>query len=125
MAALSGLRRGQLRDADRLGAFVAGIALNVINNRLRSARGAALESLSGHEDAAVADLRAEMAHRERSAIVRHALADLSEDDRRILVLTIIRGLRSAQVAEQLGVSEEAVRARKSRALRRLKGRLAP
>ena len=125
MAAISGLRRGQLREADRLGAFVAGIARNLINNRLRSARGAALESLTGRENAAVADLRAEMSSRERAALARRALDELSADDRRILVLTLIRGLRSSEVAAQLGVSEEAVRARKSRALRRLKGRLAP
>ena len=37
MTAISAIRRGQLRDADRLGAFVAGIARNVINNRLRTA----------------------------------------------------------------------------------------
>ena len=123
MAAITALRRGQLRDVDRLGAFVAGIARNVINNRLRSAQAAPLEPLGNHEHAHVADLRDEMARRERAAVARHALDDLSADDRRILVLTLLDGWRSSQVAARLGVTEEVVRARKSRALRRLKGRL--
>ena len=123
IAAISAIRRGQPRDVDRLGAFVAGIARNVINNRLRSARGAPLEPLGGHEEAVVADLRQEVALRERAAMVRQALGDLSAEDRRILMLTVVNGLRSSQIAEQMGVSDEVVRARKSRALKRLKRKL--
>src|SRR5215212_469929 len=66
MAAITGVRRGQLREVDRLGAFVAGIARNVINNRLRSARGAELESLADHQYTAVGDLRHEVARREQA-----------------------------------------------------------
>jgi len=123
VAALTSLRRGQLRDADRLGAFVAGIARNVINKRLRNTRRAAVEPLAGNAGAAVADLREEIARRERRASVRRALDDLAPEDRRILVLTVIEGLRSSQIAQRLGLTEEAVRARKSRALKRLKARL--
>jgi RNA polymerase sigma-70 factor (ECF subfamily) len=122
MAAIAAVRRGQLREADRLGAFVAGIARNVINNRLRSTR-AGFEPLDGHEEAAVADLRDEVARRERAALLRRGLEKLTVDDRRILVLTMIDGLRTAEIAERMGVTEEVVRARKSRALKRLKGRL--
>jgi RNA polymerase sigma-70 factor (ECF subfamily) len=122
MTAITAVRRGQLREAERLGAFVAGIARNVINNRLRSARGPAFEPLTGHEDAVVADLRHEMAVRERLEMVRQALGGLAAQDRRILQMSLIDGLRASQIAEQLGVTEETVRARKSRALRRLKGR---
>jgi RNA polymerase sigma-70 factor (ECF subfamily) len=123
MAAITAVRRGHLRDDDKLGAFVAGIARNVINNRLRASRGASLESLTGHEDAAVADLRHEMAVRERASMVHRALGELSADDRRVLMLTLIEGFTALQIAERLGVTEEAIRTRKSRALRRLKGRL--
>ena len=122
MTAITAVRRGQLRDVDRLSAFVAGIARNVINNRLRTSRGA-FEPLDDHEDAAVADLRQEIAMRERAALVRHALGALSPEDRRLLELTVIEGVTSAQMAKQLGVTEEAIRTRKSRALKRLKGRL--
>ena len=123
MTAITALRRGQLRDVDRLSAFVAGVARNVINNHLRTSRGGALEPLDGHEDAVVADLRQEVAIRERAATVRQALAGLSPDDRRLLELTVIAGFTSSQIAKQLGVTEDAIRARKSRALKRLKGRL--
>lgn len=122
MTAITAVRRGQLREAERLGAFVAGIARNVINNRLRGARGPAFEPLTGHEDAVVADLRHEMAVRERLEMVRQALGALGAQDRRILQMSLIDGLRASQIAEELGVTEETVRARKSRALRRLKGR---
>ena len=122
MTAITAVRRGQLREAERLGAFVAGIARNVINNRLRGARGPAFEPLTGHEDAVVADLRHEMAVRERLEMVRQALGALAAQDRRILQMSLIDGLRASQIAEELGVTEETVRARKSRALRRLKGR---
>jgi DNA-directed RNA polymerase specialized sigma24 family protein len=43
-------------------------------------------------------------------------------DRRILAFTVVDGLKPAQVAQELGVSAEVVRARKSRALKRLAGR---
>ena len=123
MTAITALRRGQLRDVARLGAFVAGIARNVINNQLRTSRGNALEPLDGHDDAAVADPRQEVAIRERAAIVRQALGGLSPEDRRLLELTVIEGFTSPQMAKQLGVTEEVIRARKSRALKRLKERL--
>lgn len=123
MTAITAVRRGQLRDVDRLSAFVAGIARNLINNRLRMSRGTALEPLDGHEDAATADLRKEVALRERAATVRHALEELSLEDRQLLELTLIEGFSSSQMAQRLGVTEEAIRTRKSRALKRLKGRL--
>ena len=122
MTAITAVRRGQLREAERLGAFVAGLARNVINNRLRGARGPACEPLTGHENEVVADLRHELAVRDRLEMVRQALGALGAQDRRILQMSLIDGLRASQIAEELGVTEETVRARKSRALRRLKGR---
>jgi RNA polymerase sigma-70 factor (ECF subfamily) len=120
MAAITAVRRGQLRDIDRLGAFVAGIARNVINDRLRRTQGA-FEPLAGHEKAAIGDLREEVARRDRVAALRRGLEQLSAEDRRILMLTLIDGLRAAEIAAQMGVTEDVVRARKSRALKRLKG----
>ena len=71
----------------------------------------------------MADLRHEVAIRERAAAVRQALEELSPEDRRLLELTVIEGFTSSQMAKQLGVTEAAIRTRKSRALKRLKGRL--
>jgi RNA polymerase sigma-70 factor (ECF subfamily) len=123
MNAITALRRGQLRDPERLGHFVSGIARNVINNRLRSQRGPAFESIDDHEHAGAADLTEELARRQRAALVRRALDDLSAEDRRILILTLVEGLKSGQIAERLGLGEEVVRTRKSRAIKRLKARL--
>lgn len=124
IAAITALRRGQLRDTERLGAFLAGIARNIINNRLRSARGPVHEPIAEHEHpAVVVDLTHELARRERARIVRQAVASLSAEDRRILMLTLVNGLKPGQIAERLGLGEEVVRTRKSRALKRLKARL--
>jgi RNA polymerase sigma factor (sigma-70 family) len=124
IAAITALRRGQLRDTGRLGQFVSGIARNVINNRLRSARGPVHEPINGHEHAApVVDLAHELARRERTRILRQAMNSLSAEDRRILMLTLVDGLKPGQIAERLGLGEEVVRTRKSRAIKRLKAQL--
>ena len=124
IAALSALRRGQLRDTERLPQFVAGIARNVINNRLRRARGPVHEPIEEHEfPAPVADLTHELARRERAATLRQALESLSADDRRILMLTLVGGLKPGEIAERLGLGEDVVRTRKSRAIKRLKERV--
>jgi RNA polymerase sigma-70 factor (ECF subfamily) len=123
IAAISALRRGQLRDTERLAQFVSGIARNVINNKRRSQRGAALEPLTGGETAAVADFAEEVTRRERGRMLRRALDGLSVEDRRILILTLVEGLKSGQIAERLGLGEEVVRTRKSRAIKKLKARL--
>ena len=122
IAALNALRRGQLREADRLGAFIAGIARNVINNQLRSRANRPMEPLTS-DDVKVGDLREEVARRDRTRMLREALGDVRADDRRILVLSLVHGLKSGEVAERLAMDPEVVRARKSRALRKLIDRL--
>jgi len=124
IAVITALRRGQLRDTGRLAQFVAGITRNVINNRLRSARGPVHEPISDHEHAApVVDLAHELARRERTRTLRQAMDSLSAEDRRILMLTLVDGLKPGQIAARLGLGEEVVRTRKSRAIKRLKARL--
>lgn len=124
IAAITALRRGQLRDTERLAQFVSGVARNVINNRLRSERGPVHEPIAEGEHAAVVvDLTHELARRERARLLRRALDSLSDDDRRILMLTLVEGLKPGQIAERLGLGEEVVRTRKSRAIKRLKTRL--
>jgi RNA polymerase sigma factor (sigma-70 family) len=124
IAAITALRRGQLRDTERLAQFVSGVARNVINNRLRRARGPVHEPIDEHDQPApVADLTQELARRERAAALRRALEGLSADDRRILRLTLVDGLKPAEIAERLGLGEEVVRTRKSRAIKRLKERV--
>jgi DNA-directed RNA polymerase specialized sigma24 family protein len=56
---------------------------------------------------------------ERIAFLHQSLTRLASVDRQILLLTMIEGLKPAEIALRLGVSAEAVRTRKSRALHRL------
>lgn len=122
IAVITGLRRGQLRDVERLGPFVAGVARNIINSELRLRRTRSGEPLT-EAVAPVADLRDEIARRDRNRMVRAALEEVSPSDRQILVLSLVQGLKSREVADRLALDPQVVRARKSRALRRLTERL--
>lgn len=121
IAVITALRRGQLRDTERLAAFIAGVARNVISNELRVRRARPAQPLA--EADAVADLRDEMARRDRARMLRAALDEVSDADKEVLVLSLVHGLKSGEVATRLGLDDQVVRARKSRALRRLTERL--
>ena len=118
IALVRALREGQLRDTDRLSAFVHGIARNTANNflRMRYRRPPAAplpESLAAHEAGDPAECT------ERLQVVTRALASVPATDRRILQLTLVDGLKPGEIAARLGLSGEVVRARKSRALRKV------
>jgi RNA polymerase sigma-70 factor (ECF subfamily) len=118
MALVRALREGQLRDTDRLSAFVHGIARNTANNYVRTRhRRPALTELPETLAAACTDDPAESA--ERRQFVSRALASVPQADRRILMLTLIDGLKPAEIAARLGLDGEVVRTRKSRALRKV------
>ncbi len=117
LAVVRALRSDQLRDPERLAAFVYGIARNVINNYLRT------RSRSPKEDPIDAALHLASAvqpvdNSERIALVRRTLATLDATDRRILLLTLVEGLKPGEIGARLGLSSEVVRARKSRALKK-------
>ena len=117
LAVVLALRKGNLRDSERLAAFVYGTARNVINNFLRT------RNRLPKED--VIDAEHHSAHRrdpfddtERAALVRHALGALEPLDRTILLLTLVEGLKPGEIATRLGLTAEVVRTRKSRALKK-------
>ena len=60
---------------------------------------------------------------EREAAVRRALAELSAEDREVLVLSRYHGLRYREIAAIVGASEDAVKMRAHRALTRLRNLL--
>ena len=62
---------------------------------------------------------------EREDAVRRGLAQLSAEDREVLLLSRYRGLRYREIAAIVGASEDAVKMRAHRALNRLRERLAP
>ena len=120
-AVLQALRAGALREPEKLPGFVLGIARNLINNHCRlEARSrsvvAAVDELP--ERAAAADAEGGAAFdEERRALVRQALARLKPVDRRIVMLTLVEGMSPREIAPIVGLAADAVRTRKTRAVR--------
>jgi RNA polymerase sigma-70 factor (ECF subfamily) len=107
------------------GAWLYGIARNQLSHYARAGQverkaltrlGIRLPTVSDDDYQRVVDLAGLVEMRERVAA---AFASLSRDQRDALRLRVIDELPYSQVAETLGVTEQAVRARVSRALRRL------
>jgi RNA polymerase sigma factor (sigma-70 family) len=120
---LMALRRGQLRESERLGAYVYGTARNVLNNYLRTGRRERLEPLTEDLAAEAPDQAADFEAGQRQTLVRKGLAELNRADRGILLMTLVDGLKPGQIADRLGLTSEVVRARKSRALKRVVERI--
>jgi len=118
LAALESLRAGQLRDADRLPAFVLGTARNVLNNWFRASGRQPVE-VSLPEGLPARASSETVEDSERHALVRAAIDCLSEKDRQIIRMTLVEGLEPGRIAAALGLRSDVVRARKSRAVRRI------
>ncbi len=120
LALLQALRQGQLRDSERLPAFAHGIARNIVNNYFRT-RQREPQRQPLMDDMAMITPEQDRADEdeERLVLVRRGLADLSPSDREILRLTLADGLKPGEIADRLGLTAEVVRARKSRAQKRI------
>jgi RNA polymerase sigma factor (sigma-70 family) len=122
IAVLRALRSGQVREPERLGAFVLGTARNVLNGYFRT-RSRMPEVVPIAASMLLADPVLEFEAADQRARAQRALQSLDGDDRRVLVLTLVEGLKPGEIAELMGLSGEVVRARKSRALKRLVDRM--
>lgn len=95
--------------------------------RMRERRMRPLERERGvteHPDpAAPPDLVAE--RRQLGAAIEHALAELPESHRRVVLLRDVEGLPAAEVAKVLGIGERAVKSRLHRARLELRAALEP
>ncbi len=116
--ALCALRKGQLREANRLAAFVAGIARNVLNSHFRA------KSRSPHEEELPEEIAAThyenpLDSMERRELAERAIATLDRVDRSILQLTLVDDMKPGMIATRLGLTPEVVRQRKLRATRRV------
>ena len=119
--ALCALRRGQLRDAERLAAFVAGIARNVLNNHFRGQSRLPIHEELPEEIVETIEenpLDSEAAEEQRQ-IAQQAIASLNDVDRSILQMTLVDDLKPGVIAERLGLNPDVVRQRKLRATRRV------
>lgn len=124
ISVLKALREGQLRESERLAAFVYGTARNLVNNYLRVGRQRRTEPLPVDLAAVTADPAEELETGRRQELIRKALARLNKTDRGVLLLTLVDGLKPGEIASRFGLTSETVRARKSRALKRVMERMA-
>jgi len=119
--ALCALRKGQLRDAERLPAFVAGIARNVLNGHFRGQSRLPMHEELPPEIADTAEenpLDSEDSEQRRQTAHR-AIATLNDVDRSILQMTLVDDMKPGMIAERLGLNPDVVRQRKLRATRRV------
>jgi RNA polymerase sigma factor (sigma-70 family) len=120
---LTALRRGQLRELDRVGAFIYGTARNVVNNHFRTGGREQTEELPLDLATPAPTPADQFEANERHGLMRRALARLDRGDSQILLMTLVDGLKPGEIAYQLGLTSEVVRARKSRALKRIMERI--
>jgi RNA polymerase sigma factor (sigma-70 family) len=118
MAALRAVREGRLREPDRLAGFVAGTARQLALKYHRSRRRDPLPLEEAAEPVAAPPAR-DYEAAERRALVEQALERLEEGERQVVELTWHNGLEPREIAGKLGLSGDAVRARKSRALKKI------
>lgn len=118
MAVLQAARKGQVRESDKLAAFIQGTARNLINNYFRT-RGRRAECSLEVVTVASIDPVEEQESAERGRLLRQELQGYSTLDQQILLFSLVDGHSLAEVAKRLKMSHEAVRARKSRLVKKI------
>jgi RNA polymerase sigma factor (sigma-70 family) len=123
MGVIQALRKGLVREPEKLPAFVIGTARNVIRHRLQELALHPTPASLEPDLAAPGSLRSpspqefEVEEEERRATARRELQKLKPLDRHILYLTLAEGLKPQEIAREVGLKAEVVRNRKSRALK--------
>jgi RNA polymerase sigma-70 factor (ECF subfamily) len=116
-------RSDQLRDHARLDAWIFGIMRNTWIDETRSRRVRRHDDLEAAADV-VGDDGEQVAHGSITLkAVRQVLATLPEEQRTVLVLVCVEGLRYADVAEVLGIPIGTVMSRLARARLELRARM--
>lgn len=118
MAVLKSVRKGQVRESDKLAAFIQGTARNLINNHFKTSGRRAETGLDPAEFLST-DPVPELEAAERARLVREELKRYSALDQQILLFSLVDGHSLAEIADRMKLSHEAVRARKSRLVRKL------
>ncbi len=121
IALIRALRAGQLREPEKLAAFVLGIARNTAQSFIRHGARRREEPLTDEplpprmEEA----VGTAMEDNERRKHLELALDQLNATDREILRMTLIEGSKPGVISRTLGMSSDVVRQRKTRATRKV------
>jgi len=107
----------RLRDSERVGSWVAGIARNLASN---AARRRERHRVDTPEAATAPSPEDEALEREDRELLQRALADVPDAHREALVLYYLEGESCARIAELLGITEDLVKQRLSRGRRALR-----
>jgi RNA polymerase sigma factor (sigma-70 family) len=118
MAMVRAVREDRLKHPERLAGFVYATARNLANGYLRMLAGRPQAEPLGSKEIAAHDPGEGLEQRERLERFREGLDALRHLERQIVLLTL-EGLKPATIAAHLGLSCDVVRARKSRAMRKL------
>ncbi len=116
MALICTLREGRLRES--LPALAYGIARNKLADAIRKKMRDRTVPFPKNFDVAARKQSSELVSAAQTQI-----ETLEPVDRRILSMTLIDGFKPSEVAAAIGISSEAVRQRKSRALKKLLSRI--
>jgi RNA polymerase sigma-70 factor, ECF subfamily len=118
VAVLQAARQGQIRDPERISAFVHGVARNIINNHMRRRRDhPEVELDDATPGMAIETLEEQRSLAERRALLGRAIQTLASAHREVLLMTLVEGLTPSQIASRTGTSSEVIRTRKTRALK--------
>jgi RNA polymerase sigma-70 factor (ECF subfamily) len=109
-----------LRDPERFGHWLYGIAKAAALNFIRSRRREVPLDGSSLAESAELHVERDAEHAEQAQLVRRALAALSEPTRLAVILHHVGGYSQSEIAGFLGTTRGAVRTRLSRARRRLR-----
>ena len=116
-AVIRSLREGKVQQPAQLPAFVWGTARNLLSDRIRSRSREKLTPLLEGMDMPRPALEQHEFERQRAA--EQAIGTLEPHERGVLLLSLVDGLRADAIAAKIGITSEAVRQRKSRALKKL------
>jgi RNA polymerase sigma-70 factor (ECF subfamily) len=118
---IQAMRENRLKEEGKLGAYIFGIAKNLILKNYRMhLREAEAPDPDCEASGWVNHPEAEMFLEEQRRDVRRALDQLSDSDREILHYSFVEAEGLEEIASKLGIPYTAARKRKSRALDRLR-----
>ena len=119
IAVLAAIEPNQIREPDKLSAYVQGVARNLIN-KFRCTRATRRETDIDLIEIPGVNLLDEVEAKERQRLVVSVLRGFSALDQQILLLSWVDGDTLEDIARKLGISHAAARKRKSRMVSKLK-----